>query len=249
MFSETRIAAAAQRYIAAMTVPTAPTHEILRRTGHREERDRMRFYIAGILAAAVALVVAAPRMAPGFMQTVEQQVETILRWTPPPPAPARVESAMRSQSVTLAQARARVDFTIVPPDGLPHDARLESIVATPTGVYSNITHRWSVGDPAVSFVYRRRDAGSFTLVAERFDSRQGPPSKYIFADLGERNGHALLVRHERFVWRNGDQIMSAVADDRLSPREIARIRAAMSGIPLPGVWPPRRGSIEKQYRL
>jgi hypothetical protein len=46
--------------------------------------------------------------------------------------------------------------------------------------------------------------------AEGADAREGSPFKYIFEDRGERDGREVLVRHENFEWRNGEQSMSAV---------------------------------------
>jgi hypothetical protein len=249
MFSETRIAEAFETYMTGIDVPPVPIAEIRRRIQRRARRGRPRLYLMGALAATVALVVALPRVAPGFAQTIEQQIEAVLRWTPPPPAPAAVESAMRSHTGDLGAAQSRVDFTIVPPEGLPKDVVSERVATTPTGVYSKITRSWSVGSPCVWFVYRRAGGGSFMLLADRFDPREGPPAKYVFEDLGERNGHELLVRHENIAWRNGQQITSAVAGEGISAAEIASIRSAMRGIPYDGVWPPQRTTIEKQYRL
>lgn len=235
--------------IDAPPVELAAIHERMARTPRREPR-RGGFSFA-LTAAAVALAIAAlPTMAPGLTQNIEAQIEAILRWKPPPAPPAAVESAMRSHTATLAQAQARVNFTIVPPAGLPKDVVSETVTTVPTGIYSRITRSWSVGSPAVYFVYGRRlGGGPFTLLADRFDSREGPPSKYMFLDEGERNGHEVVERHDRFVWRNGDQVMSATAGEGLSAAEIERIRAAMHGTPVPGVWPPRNGGIEKQYRM
>lgn len=249
MFSETRIAATLATYVAGVEVPPAPMDQIHRRIERRVRRDRSRRYLASALAAAVATIVALPRVAPGFTQTIEQQVESVLRWTPPPRAPASVESAMKSRTGDLAAAQARVDFTIVPPTGLPKDVISEKIATTPTGVYSKITHSWSVGNPCVWFVYRRTGGRSFMVLADRFDPREGAPAKYIFEDRGERNGRELLVRHEHFTWRNGLQIMSAIADEGISAAEIVTIRSAMRGTPYYGIWPPQRATIEKQYRM
>jgi hypothetical protein len=101
----------------------------------------------------------------------------------------------------------------------------------------------------VWFIYRRPGDRTFSLSAERVDPRDGPPSKYIFEDRGVRNGHIVVLRHDKFTWRNGEQVMTAVADEGISAAEIAQIRDAMNGTEIPGVWPPQHGSIEKMYRL
>lgn len=247
MFAEQRIAAALQRMLAGIEVPPVPLDRIRRRILEPERRQpRWHAYLAAA-AAAVLLVLALPKIAPGFTQTIEQQVEAIMHWKPPPPAPASVESALRSQTGTLAQAQSRVAFTIVPPSGLPKEIVSEKISTMPTGVYSYRTHSWSVGSPVVWFIYERADGRTIMLLAERFDPREGPPSNHIFEDLGERNGREVLVKHDKFTWRNGDQVMSAVAGEGLSATEIVTIRSAMHGAPASGFW--RHAGIVMQYRM
>ena len=253
MLDDAQITAALRATLGRIDVPPvalAAIHTRMARTPRREPRRAGFSFALTAAAAAVAVaVVALPTMAPGVTQNVEAQIEAILRWKPPPPAPAAVESAMRSHTATLAQAQARVNFKIVAPAGLPKNVVSETVTTVPTGVYSRTTRSWSVGNPAVWFVYRRRGGASFTLLADRFDPREGPPSKYMFLDEGKRNGREIVERHDTLVWRNGDQVMSATAGEGLSATEIERIRAAMHGTPIPGVWPPQNGSIEKQYRL
>jgi hypothetical protein len=251
MFSEARISGAFEAMFANIETPPVPLRDIQRRIAQRKtERGRYRWfwYLPASVVAAI-VVLALPRVAPGLTQSIEQQVEAILHWVPPPPAPPSVESAMRSQTGNLAAAQSRVFFRIVPPAGVPSDAALDTIVTAPTGVYSKVTRRWSVGSPSVSFIYRRSGGRTFSLMAERFDPREGPPSKYTFEDRGVRNGHIFVVRHDRFTWRNGEQVMSVTADEAISASEIAEIRTAMNGIAIPGVWPPQHGSIEKEFRI
>lgn len=245
MFNETGIADALERMLAGIVPPAVPVAEIRRRIAAPQRRQRVHFFLPAT-AAAIALVLALPRIAPGVTQTIEERVEAIVHWTPPPPAPASVETAMRSKPGTLAQAQSRVAFRIVPPAGLPKDIVSQRIVTTPTGVYSNTTHRWSVGKPAVWFIFRRANGESFSLLADRFDPRVGPPSKYIF-DFDERDAHGMPVRHEKFTWQNGDQVMSAVAGEELSATEIAAIRTAMHGAAV--ISADQHASIVKQYRL
>ncbi|MBV9719632.1 MAG: hypothetical protein JOZ77_09940 [Candidatus Eremiobacteraeota bacterium] len=249
MFSNLRIAGAIQAMLENIEAPPAPIHAIRERASQAPQPARTRRFFLPAAAAVAALVVIAPLVAPGFTQNIEAEIESILRWTPPPPPPKSVEAAIRATTGDLADAQRRVDFTIVPPAGLPSGAVREKIATTPTAVYSKITHSWSVGNPAVYFVYRRARGDTFSLLADRVDPRQGPPSKYVFLDQGRRNGHEVLERHENFAWRNGDQVMNAVAGEGLSAAEIRAIRAAMHGVPFPGVWPPQTGTIEKQYRL
>ncbi len=253
MFTDARIAAALDAMLGGIEAPPVPLAQIRQKTAQsRPTPDfALRFYLPAVAGAVAAfLVFALPAVAPGFAQTVQAEIEALLHWKPPSPAPKSVASAMRSQTGSLAAAQARVSFKIVPPVSLPENVVSEKIVTTPTGLYSRITHSWAVGSPAVTFVYRRADGRTFMLMAHRFDPREGPPSKYLFEDMDRmQNGRELIVRRESFTWRNGDQSMSAVAGEGISASEIAGIRNAMDGIAVPGIWPPRDGTIEKQYRI
>jgi hypothetical protein len=119
------------------------------------------------------------------------------------------------------------------------------------GVYSHLTHSWNVGKAGVVFFdYRRTNSRSFQLVASRYDPSEGPPSKYMFEDTDvQRNGEEVILRRDKFVWRNGDQTMTAITGDGISAVEIGAIRTAMHGTPIAGVWPPRSRATEKMYRL
>jgi hypothetical protein len=248
MYAEARIAAALQTMVRSIEAPPVPFDEIRKRIEGAKPRRRVGRYLPAAAAAVALLVLALPRIAPGVTQTIEQQVEAIMQWTPPPvPPPASVESAMRSQTGTLPAAQSRVPFTIVPPAGLPKDVVSEKIATIPTAVYSYVTHSWSVGSTAVWFVYRRADGRTMALLADGFDAREGPPSNHIFEDLGERNGREILVKHDKFTWRNGNQVMSAIADEGISAAEIARVRAAMHGVDVTGFQ--QHASIDKEYRL
>jgi hypothetical protein len=250
MFADARIAAAARELLSRVDVPPVNLLQILTRRAKPLPARRSRLRLAG-LAAAAALVaaLALPAIAPGLTQSIAAQIAAILRWTPPSAPPRTLELLLSSQSGTLVAAQARVDFTIVAPAGLPPDVISERIATAPTGDYSLAAKRWSVGSRVLYFSFRRHNGRTFTLLAERVDPREAPPSKYMFEDLGERNGREVLVRHDRFTWRNGDQAMSAIAGDGISDGEIVAIREAMRGTVVPATWPPRSGRIEKQYRL
>jgi hypothetical protein len=245
MSVDAEITRAVHAMMRAIEPPAVPFDAIGRRMkGAPARRSRLLLPAA---AAAALLVLGLPTVAPGITQSIEAQIQAIIRWTPPPPAPTSVESAMRAQTGSLTAAQSRVDFTIVPPAALPTDVVSERIVTIPTGVYSDVTHRWSVGSPAVWFTYRRHNGAEFSLLADRFDPREGPPDRYVFEDRGERNGREILVKHENYTWRNGDQVMGAVAGEGLSAGEIMRIRGAMRGAPVTGALP--HATIVKQYRL
>lgn len=252
MLTDARLAAALDTILRDIEAPPVPLAAIRQRVARAQPRPRaaLRFYLPACAATAALLVFALTAIAPGFTQTIEAQIEAILQWKPPPPPPFAVDSAMRSQNGTLAAAQSRVSFRIVPPAGLPKDVVSERIVTTPAGAYSKITHSWSVGSPAVTFTYRRADGRTFMLMADRFDPREGPPSRYVFEGMDRmHNGREVMVRRENFTWRNGDQSMSAVAGEGISASEITAVRDAMDGIAVPGTWPPRDGTIVKQYRI
>jgi hypothetical protein len=254
MFTEARIAAGLDAMLRQIDVPPVPLAQIRERGSRKRfawrKRERI-LWPAAAAAAALLLVFAAPTVAPGFVQSVEAQIEALLRWKLPPPAPKSVWSAMRPVEVTLAAARSRVPFTLVLPTGLPPDVVSREIYLASPGVYSKATRSWSVGEPMTTFVYRRENGTSFSLRANRFDALAEPPSKYIFEDMDRmRNGHEVIVRHNVFTWRNGDQAMGAVEGEGISATEIVAIRTAMHGIPIAGVYrPPGQGSTETQFRI
>lgn len=253
MFTDAGLAAALDSMLGSIEPPLVPLAQIRQKIARPQaaSRSAWRFHSAAVgTAAATLLIFALPAVAPGITQTIEAGIEAIVHWKPPPRPPKSVESAMRSQTGTLAAAQSRVSFTIVPPAGLPKDVVFEKIATTPTGVYSKTTHSWSVGSPAVTFIYRRAGGRTFMLMAHRFDPREGPPSKYMFEGMDRiQNGREVIVRHENFTWRNRDQSMTAVAGQGITASEITDIRDAMGGIAVPGTWPPRDGVIEIRYRI
>jgi hypothetical protein len=251
MLDDARLGAAFTSLLAQTSTPPTPLARIrekmaLSQLAHRSPR----WHLAVATAAVAAIALALPRVAPAFTDAVESQIQQILHWQPPPAAPPRVWSAMRPRTMTLAQAQSRVDFRIVAPAGLPHDVVSETIAASPSGLYSKVTHSWSVGPPAIMFTYRRSGGRSFMLTATRYSARGGAPSKYVFEDMDRNeNGREVILRRDVFTWRNGDQSMSVVADEGITGAEAVTIRSAMHGVATSGVWPhPERGSIE-QYRL
>ncbi len=253
MYTDARIAAALDSMLGEIEVPPVPFARIRRKTAQSQAtmRSPSRLYLPAMATAAAAiLALGLPGIAPGLTQSIKGEIEAIVRWKPPPPAPTSIESAMRSQIGTLAAAQSRVSFKILPPAGLPRDVVSEKIATTPTAIYSKVTRSWSVGSPAVTFIYRRADGRSFQLRADRFDPREGPPSKYMFEEMDRvQAGREVIVRRDNFTWRNGDQSMNAVAGEGITASDIARIRDAMHGSAVPGTWPPRDGTIVKQYRI
>jgi hypothetical protein len=172
-----------------------------------------------------------PIVAPGIVQNFQARLAQLLQWAPPPPAPKSVDSAIASHTVNLREAQRLVRFQIIPPTGLPRDAVLESIVATPVAVYSNVTHSWGVGPPTLTFSYWRAGGRKFSLLADDYDLRTGPPPKYIF-NADEIGPNGLPKRYRNFAWRNGNQEISILEDANINSSEIRAIRTAMHGAPL-----------------
>ena len=69
------------------------------------------------------------------------------------------------QPTSLA-AQTRVPFTIVPASGLPSDVTSRKLWIGPKGVYDKATRQWSVGTPALTFVYHRTSGRTFSILAE-----------------------------------------------------------------------------------
>ncbi|HEY1654928.1 MAG TPA: hypothetical protein VGF86_07440 [Candidatus Tumulicola sp.] len=242
--------------IAGIEAPVSPASDILLRASRPDSRpSRGGPPVAGmaaVAAAAAGIVLAAtPLVAPGLVAPLAARIAELMQWTPPPSPPKSVNAAMVPRLVSLATARSLVTFRIVPPTGLPRDVVSEKIFATPIGVYSKITHAWTVGPPSLTFSYRRSNGREFQFSAEKYDPHAGAPPKYLF-DADETGPNGLPKRHEHFAWRNGDQSMSATEDDDLATAEIEAVRAAMHGTPLRRATSRAElhsGVIVKQYRI
>jgi len=259
MFTDERISTALEAMIRGINPPPVPLSEIQRKIPRAQAAPRNASLYARVAlgtAAAIAItVIALPSISPAFVQTIGDRYRAALQalgGIAPPPAPKTLVSALSSQDATLATAQSRVHFTIVPPAGLPKDAASAKIWTTPTGVYSKASHTWRMGSPAVTFFYQRAKGRSFPLIADRFDPQVGMPGKYMFEARDPRpDGRPVLVKHERFVWRNGNQVMEAIEGDGINASEIETIRAAMHGIALPRreLHAPDSGTNSKLYRI
>ncbi len=259
MFSDARIREGLNTMIRGIDAPPVTLHQIQRKILQQQALPRYApRYLRLAISVAVIIamfVIALPSISPALVQTIEARYRAALQalgGIAPPPAPKALVSTLSSQSrnATLAIAQSRVRFTIVPPVGLPNDVVSAKIQMTPTGVYSKITHSWSVGSPSVSFSYHRADGRSFGLMAEQFDRQDGLQPKYMFeADGLASNGRPVLVKHEHFAWRNGNQVMMATQSDGISAPEIEAIQAAMRGVALPRreLHAPDTGTTMKLY--
>lgn len=88
-------------------------------------------------------------------------------------------------------------------------------------------------------------------MATRYAARGEPPSKYMFEDMDRKaHGREVILRRDRFTWRNGDQVMTAIADEGIDATEIVAIRSAMRGTEIPGVYrPPQHDGTVTQIRI
>jgi hypothetical protein len=257
MFTDAHIGDALVSMVRAIDAPPAPLAAIHRRmalppVAVRRPIPLLRLALAtaAVLAIAFALF---PSRSFALIQSMEARYRAALQalgGSAPPAAPKALVAALHVQATSLAGAQARVHFTIVPPAGLPHDVATTVIATAPTGNYSATTRAWSVGDPSVTFTYRRAGGRTFTLLADRYDARARLTGMYMFEALDPAaDGKPRIVRHRRFAWRNGDQIMTAIAGTGIATAEILAIRDAMHGVPLPqrALHAPLGGATGKLY--
>lgn len=240
MFTDARIRSGLEDMMQHIPIPPVPITAVEAALSRQPERVRTaprypRFAFAA--AAIITLVlVALPPLAPAFVQSLEARYRAALQafgGSAPPPVPSRVLSKLTARGADLAAARSRIGFRLVPPKGLPGDVSTATIRTVPAGIYSAKTHSWQVGPMEVHFFYRRRGGREFMLTAEPYDPHGEMPGKYMFEATDTlKNGRPLLLKHEHFAWRNGDQMMSATEGNGLSAVEIGSIRRAMHGIPL-----------------
>jgi hypothetical protein len=239
MLVESQIAPALESMLSAFDVPPAPTHAILdRATAASPIEPRTAHYarFALVAAATVAVIFAiSPKASVALIERIVVDsyaaAYRVMGWTPPPNPPRALESAGGSALLSLAAARARVSFTVVPPTGLPDDAVPAGIRAVPVLSYDKATHVWSKDSPALSFEYRRGDGRTFELLAEKDDPRTGPPPRFMYEAEDLPGGKVALTKRIRYSWTNGDQMTSVIADG-INPAEIEAIRAAMNGQPV-----------------
>lgn len=240
MFTDARIRSGLDdmmRSIPAPPVPMRAVDALLERppVHQRTASGYSRFALA--TAAIIALLlVALPSLAPAFVQSLEARYRAALQalgGSAPPPVPQRVLSKLTAQSADLTSAQSRVGFRLVPPAGLPADVSTARIRTVPAGVYSVKAHAWQAGPMEVHFSYRRSGGRAFMLIAEPYDPHGEMPGRYMFEATDTlKNGRPVLLKHEHFAWRNGNQMMSATEGNGLSAAEIGSIRRAMHGVPL-----------------
>jgi hypothetical protein len=259
MYADAQLSAAMESMVRGLETPVVPMAAI---------RDRMtappapiarrriplaRYAIAA--AAAIALFFAIfPKTSLALFERIvvnsyaaaDRMVYHLTGWSPPPPPPRSLEATQKSERLSLAAAQAKVDFTIVLPAGVPSDAILTRIDTMPVLAYDETKHRWSQGAPALEFVYSRSGGRTFSLQAEKDDPRTGAVGTHIWRTDDLPGGKVSMTKFQRFVWKNGDQMMTAIADEGITPAEVLAIRAAMHG---QTIVHNAHETIVKQYRL
>lgn len=258
MYADARLTEAMQTMVRGIDAPAVPMTAIRSRMAAplapvvRRRIPLARYGLA--TAAAVALFFAIfPKASLAVLDRFEHIVVDsyaaaykVMGWTPPPPPPKSLEAGLASQRLSLAAAQAKEPFTIVVPAGVPTDATLTSIHTMPVLIYDKASKRWSKGTPAIDFRYKRAGNREFEVMAEEDDPRLGPTHKYVYAANDLPGGKVELVKHERFQWKNGSQLMTAIEDDGISAAEIQTLKATMHGEPIAHF---SRGTIEKSYLL
>jgi len=241
MQTEERIRAAAHMMMDSIPVPPVPLDAIGRRIQRRRTAPKTHARNRRPMAAAAAALalIALPAVAYSIA-SYEARSRAALQqhggWAPPPP-PAGFIARLHAQTVTLAQARSLVNFTLTAPSGLPAGAVLSRVDISPVGLYDRTSHSWRVGPYEATLRYNRSGGRFFHAMLSRYDPSD-TPGRYMFQDNGpDAHGNPVLVRYENFAWRNGDQLTEITADSMIDANEIRAIARAMHGTMLQLPWP------------
>jgi hypothetical protein len=246
MHTDAQIREGARALLESVSVPAVPLAAIQERILSRRRfvQGKPAYPWRRAIAVVLALI-ALPSIAFAVV-SYEARSRAALQahggWAPPAP-PAAFVSQLKSKTVTLYQARSAADFTLVVPSGLPAGTFLMRIETGPIGLYDGNAQEWRTEPGPIIFRYRRGEGRCFEISAQRYNER-ALPGRYIFEDRGpDARGNPVLVKHERFAWRNGDQMMDATADDAISKGEILAVVRSMDGTLLSLPWPsPHTGA-------
>ena len=256
MFDDARVHAEIRSSLMNAAIPPVDLAAIRRRMNARRERPagrRVRLRIAAASAAVLIAGVCLTTASPALMQSIEERYVAALHAAGigpriPTVLPPEVRSVTTPSQVSLATAKQRANFELVPPAGLPHDIVSRKIVAAPLAVWSKQGNAWKADGLQVTFTYVRRDGRAFNIIADRYSALSLPAPRYIYnADDVPHNGTPnLRDRGENVVWRNGDQVLRVVTSAAISAHEIDQIRTAMHGIPLARYDGPLRKPVENR---
>jgi hypothetical protein len=225
----------------SIVVPPVPLRSINLRIERRRNATKVVTRRRPPLAAAAAVLalVALPAVAYSIASYEAQSRAALWQqggWAPPPPPPGFL-ARLHARTVTLTQAKAQVDFTLTVPSGLPSDAVLSRVDIWHVGLYDRTAHIWRVGPTEALFHYRRSGGRSFHAMLSHYEQSE-IPGRYLFEDNGpDVHGNPVLVRHQNFAWRNGDQLTLMTADEMLNASEILAVAHAMRGHLLQLPWP------------
>lgn len=243
MFDDARAHAEIRSSLMNAAVPPIDLHAIRRRMHAQRERPAGRLLRVRLVVASAAVIVAGlflTARSPALVQSIEERYAAALHAAGigpsiPKPLPEGIRSVIKPSQVSLAEAKQRANFTVVPPAGLPPDIVSRKILAAPLAVWSRQRNAWSADGVQVTFTYIRSGGRTFNIVAARYAAPSVPAPRYIYdADDVPRDGKPNLTnRKENFVWRNGDQALHVVTSAAISAREIDHIRTEMHGVPLP----------------
>ena len=243
MFDDARAHREVRSSLMNAAVPPIDLVAIRRRMNARLERAPGRTRQARFAVASAAVIIAGLLLtaaAPALVQSIEERYVAALHAVGigpriPQALPQAMRMVSRPSEVSLATAKRRANFTLVPPTGLPHDLVNRKIFAAPLAVWSKESNAWNADGVQVTFSYVRADGRTFNAIADRYSAASLPAPRYVYdADDVPRDGKPTLAnRRENFVWRNGDQALHVVTSAGINASEIDRIRKTMNGVPLP----------------
>ncbi len=242
MLTDLQIRNAADVLWRSIDVPPLPMPHIkqsMERRGAKALGSRTPRLSRPALAFAAIVFAALPLLAysiVSYQTRSRQALEARGGWAPPPP-PASLFARLKPKDVTLTQARLGLTFALLPPAGVPSDARLSKIELGAIGLYNRATKAWQLGPNEVVFRYDRGRSQFFNVLIQRYDASD-LPGRYIFEDVGpDRKGNPVLIRYDQFAWRNGDQMTQATTSAAINDRAIQEIARAMHGTMLQLRWP------------
>ncbi len=232
MLSDARIRENIATMFDGVVPPAVPMASILRaidRPPIPALSPRSSWPLAVTAAATIACVLALPVVSRALVASYEASLHAIGFGTPPAVPRALF---LAPTATSLAQAQSKVAFKIVSPSGLPSDVVSSAIYATTASTYDSRKHVWSKGATFVQFAYKRAEGRSFFVMGERYDPKHMDLSLYSFDPIVDASGIAHIAKRRSYVWRNGDQAITAIVGPDLSAAEIIAMRTAMGGTPV-----------------
>jgi len=129
---------------------------------------------------------------------------------------------MESQSLTLDAALQTQEFRVVPPNGLPAQASLQSIQRLRAGSSTTVIFNYLYGGK--SFLILESPASAATAGNIMYSTRLAPP-------MGENHtfgaNPGMQFKWQATVWISGSAKIELFATNALSPDEVTRVEHAM----------------------